>query len=527
MRRYLLMGHFLPIGAYAPIFLYSQNQHRFPAEALVRPVVFVLMLLLLAWGAMSLLVRDCAKAAVFISVQTLFFFSYGYAFDALKQWHGERLLDFLGWHIVLWVFWLLSSAALLFLLLRMRRLPGRAHVFFHCLALVLLSLPILAIARFHLTERTWESTGKVDAFGENWINSLNARVPDELPDIYHIVLDAHTRLDVLRDVYGYDAGDLERFLEEEGFHIADKSYSNYNRTYPSLTSMLNFEYVQTLVPDLRENSIDWNLLNEHKGNPRIVRIFKELGYRYVVLQNGWEKEEGEYADTFIGPQHSLRGIYVNEFDNGVLAMTPIPFVFRRFSPGLMHFSAFDRERIVWSLQYMTKIHIEKGPKFVFAHLMSPHRPILFGPNGETIENFPDLEQLRMSDPEKAAEGVRGQTQYLHTHLRKIVGSLKEHSGGRAIILINSDHGEALAPYDDEINHVWQQNANLLALYLPPEMDRSQLEDEQSLVNTYRIILNAAFGTELPLLEDRIFYSSGNYRFRFRDYTDSLRAQGFF
>ncbi len=520
-RKFLLHSHVWLVGAYIPIFLYSQNLGRFSLSVIFNPLLCIVSCQFVLWLVGALIMRDRGKAAIFMTLQTMVFFGYGFVYDGLRQSSLAQTIEFLGWNNALFLGWLLVSIFVLYRLLPLKETSRGVHFGLHLTALALLAVPFFHISKFYFSERSWSSKGSDDATGQQLIEILGVRPSQGLPDIYQIILDAHTRLDVLREVYGHDAEDFSRYLENEGFHIANKAYSNYSSTHLSLTSMLNFEYLQTLVPDLNENSTDLNVLNDLKGNPRIVRILRELGYRYIALQNGWEREEGEYADTFIGPERSLTGLFLNEFANGILFMTPIPYINRSIRPGASNNMGIERERILWFLEFMKEVHVEKGPKFVFAHVLSPHVPILFGPNGEPIDDFPEFSELRITNPRMAADGVSGQSHFLHTHLKEIIHSLKKNTQGNAIILIHSDHGEALSPYEDGVEHVWQQHASLHALYLPPGMDRSQFSEQLTLVNTFRIILNAGFGAKLPLLEDRIFYSGMKKRFLFQDYTDSL------
>ena len=63
------------------------------------------------------------------------------------------------------------------------------------------------------------------------------------PDIYLIVLDAHGRADVLRDLYGYDESPFLDHLRDKGFYVADRSTSNYCFTELSMGATLNMRYM--------------------------------------------------------------------------------------------------------------------------------------------------------------------------------------------------------------------------------------------------------------------------------------------
>ena len=53
---------------------------------------------------------------------------------------------------------------------------------------------------------------------------------------------------------------------------------------------------------------------------------------------------------------------------------------------------------------------------------------------------------------------------------------------------------------------------LNALYLPADIPRDGLEQTMSSVNTFRAVLSNTFELDLPVLEDRAFYSMGDLDF---------------
>jgi hypothetical protein len=70
------------------------------------------------------------------------------------------------------------------------------------------------------------------------------------PDIYYIILDAYGRADVLQEMFGYDNVPFLQSLESRGFYVAECSQSNYGQTMLSLTSSLNFNYLDSLTSSL-------------------------------------------------------------------------------------------------------------------------------------------------------------------------------------------------------------------------------------------------------------------------------------
>ena len=77
-----------------------------------------------------------------------------------------------------------------------------------------------------------------------------------LPDIYYIVLDMHTRSDVLNQDYGYDETVFIKEMKNMGFFIAECSRSNYGETSESITSTLNLDYLDKIATDFKLTSND-------------------------------------------------------------------------------------------------------------------------------------------------------------------------------------------------------------------------------------------------------------------------------
>jgi hypothetical protein len=90
--------------------------------------------------------------------------------------------------------------------------------------------------------------------------------------------------------------------------------------------------------------------------------------------------------------------------------------------------------------------------------------------------------------------------YTNKKLLQVVDSLKAHHNGKAIILIQSDHGL------NDIAGSWKTDAfrNYGAFYFPNQ-DYRLLYDSMSNVNTFRVLFNTYFGQRLPLLKDTSYY----------------------
>ena len=104
---------------------------------------------------------------------------------------------------------------------------------------------------------------------------------------------------------------------------------------------------------------------------------------------------------------------------------------------------------------------------------------------------------------------------LNIYVLETITKILEKSNGEAIIIIQSDHGPSLGfnYYKIDESDLKSRFANLNAVYMPPNYERSQLDGNISNVNTFRVLLSSIFGVDLPKIKDRAWFAfAGNLEF---------------
>ncbi|GAH75196.1 unnamed protein product, partial [marine sediment metagenome] len=102
---------------------------------------------------------------------------------------------------------------------------------------------------------------------------------------------------------------------------------------------------------------------------------------------------------------------------------------------------------------------------------------------------------------------RNQVIYLNKLLQDTIDGILTKSGGRSIIIIQSDHGPgSLLDWENLNNSSFGERMPILNAYYFPDQDYSKLYPDITPVNSFRIILDQYFGTQLGFIEDKSYFS---------------------
>ena len=96
-----------------------------------------------------------------------------------------------------------------------------------------------------------------------------------------------------------------------------------------------------------------------------------------------------------------------------------------------------REVILCTFEKMSEIKYEK-PVFIFAHVLLPHSPFIFGPNGENIVPGTSLNS-KVWNPRDA---YIDQLVFANKKTQESIEKILQNENGNAIIILQSDTGSA-------------------------------------------------------------------------------------
>jgi len=475
--------------------LYRENMniHGLPFSVIYMPSVVLIAFTALALVLLSLILRNKNKAALLVSWFLILYFAHGhlrsFVADVLSI-HNPLATD-----VSLSVIFLAGVLAVI----RIRR-PLSSYAFI--IAVLLVSVPTFQITLHHLS--LFVTAPEVPDI------QCDHKASGELPDIYYIIFDGYGRQDALKHIYGYDNSQLINYLKMKGFYVAPGSYSNYCQTALSLASSLNMRYIDPVLDGLDCGSRDRSPLSRLIKNNQVQQFLRALGYTSTALHTTYYPTQITSADEYFKPDVSFFAL--DKFTEQLLETTPLPF---------KSMNSAYRQIVLYSINQLLNLPPCPTPRFVFAHLMIPHPPFIFGPNGEPryvgrpIYDLSEKEFARLSgDMLTFASRV----------MVSVVDSILARSARPPIIVIQADHGTPpQVNWEDPEHTDMPGRFCILNAYYLPEGGDEHLDPMITPVNTFRLIFNYYFGAQYERLPDRCYFSGFSHPFVFHDVTERLRG----
>ena len=498
--------HPILFGIYPVLINLAHNVEQVKLIAGIRPLVVLFVGTTVFLIGLGLLLRNRYRAAVICSLFLILFFSYGHAYDFLNQTHAPW--SSLGRHRYLFAAWISLFILGLWWIRRLRNMLQSATPILNVIALISISFPIFIISSFQLRMR--------QAYAQRLetvvtIDSRNPMDQQFLPDIYYIILDAYTRDDVLREIYDYDNTPFLYHLTELGFYVARCSQSNYAQTELSMAASLNMEYLEILDEDFIEGNTNKSGIVPFLKYGEVRRLLEEMGYTVVAFETGFYWIQWEDADIYLSPVRfgsvskgvSWEGISSFEvmvFESSaarILTDTDISRdLLSRIFPDMNYPGKVVRERTELVLDHLKMNRMRKiqSPKFVYAHIIAPHPPYVFGPNGEIAEDDDDF-------------GYIDQVTYISQRILELVEDIIQESETPPVIILQGDHG---------LRHIPAERVAILNAYYLPGGGDQMLYPSITPVNTFRVIFNYYFGAAFGVLEDRSYFSTYEMPFDYEE-----------
>jgi len=480
-----ILSHLHPFffALYPILELRNYNITYVDSAAVVRPILLALVFTSVIWVLFRVFTREWQVSGIFTTLFVIAFFSYGHVFIQIESTTGamirHRYLILIYAAVLLIAGWTIWS-----------RLKNKGALINFLTTMGALLFLFSAFRSVQHDYSVYRSAQEQRRLTESFLQPKDTTAGREKPDIYLILLDAHTSARTLEEEFGYDNSAFTQELESLGFYVAECAQSNYPVTNLSVTSTFhaNYHETPTLYPLYSSLTIE---------------TLRAQGYKVITFQN---RSRGHFSlgeDQRLSRNQMLLGQIdlsggLSEFDFMLIRTSLLRLAidmpqllpwFQVQSPQEIEYYE-HYQQTYFILDELKRLPQTEGPKFVFAHLLVPHSPFIFTPDG----GF-----LWADDPVK---GYVSNVRFIDSQITQVVAEIIASSVNPPVIVLMGDHGATGVP---ELETPQRRMSILNAYYVKDEA-KKDLYPAITPVNTFRVIFNHYFGTAYPLLEDKSYYT---------------------
>ncbi len=323
----------------------------------------------------------------------------------------------------------------------------------------------------------------------------------------------------LKSVVNYDNSAFLAALKERGFYIPDCAFSNYDGTDLTISSVLNYDFLQDLKVSGRKVGQDLAENPNRIIDNKVRAYFKQYGYSFVTGRGYTPANDITNSDIFLNyfidkkgkddlSQNRFSALYLNTTVLRVLTelYRENPTKYSR----LPYWLAFDRqadpalqEATFWYYQNnyifdsLEKMPAKPGSFLVYAHINAPHGPYVYQSDGSF--QYPLGNPL---DPKVEKVLYTHEITYLNKRVLQLVDTLLKDSKTPPIIIIQGDHGIHNFTTGLDIHKI------LSAYYLPGKLISPPYATITP-VNDFRLIIKNYFDPSMPLSPDMLYVKYTN------------------
>ena len=489
--------HPIGVAAFPVVFLFAENVvQQISLQPLWGPLALSVLGGFATFLVCSMLLRDWPRGALLASLLLAGFFSFGHAWNLLSD-----VLPRLRYLVAAYGLVVLAGALLIW---RGGRWVRPLTTFLNAAVILLIAFNAFRIGEFAL------GAGSTIAGGPEPTPAVEVDESAPRRDIYYIVLDRYANAETLRTIYDHDNTPFLEELEQRGFAIAEDAWANYWKTAFSLMASLSMDYLDPAHYDTSEPPTFAPLHRALQGHLAVPVTLKSLGYEYIHLGNYWAP-----TNTNVDADLSLRYEDATEFDDALRSTTALMLLAAPAGDDqddeTAPYADLARGTTFATFEYLEQAADRAGPTFVFAHFLLPHPPYVFDTDG----SLPTLEETEGRSEEE--QYIR-QLEWTNRRILEAIDRLLDAPAGEEpIILLQADEGPWPPEFNDDQrffdwlaaspDHLQQKFGILNAFHLPGvDAVEAGVTDRTSPVNEFRIVMNAYFGADLPLLPDRVLLS---------------------
>ena len=364
---------------YPIISLLAKNIRETEPETFWRPFVLSVIFAATLTLIIQALARNWIRTSLISTFIIVIFFSYGHISMVIENSSFFETSKVSKSFFFILQFFFVIVLTLIGIQKIMRSRIDQNQVFgtLNIISLALLFFPTYQIVAFN-SSQVKHTQGQNLQPATTTITTTNTI--NQQPDIYYIILDAYARNDVMT-LLGYDNLEFIDELENIGFYVASCSRSNYPQTILSMASSLNMGYLWDVLPNQGPDDRNSSPVYESIPNNQVRQILENKQYKTITFYTDSPWLDWEQTDVFYKPEPG--GFFqerISTFEYMFLETTALYplleqdyFLWKKYET--------NYHRIIYTLEQLEKVPDLPGPKFIYVHMLIPHPPNIFLPDG--------------------------------------------------------------------------------------------------------------------------------------------------
>ena len=346
------------------------------------------------------------------------------------------------------------------------------------------------------------------------------------PNIFHIVMDAYSRDDVLQTVYGYDNTPFSGTLKALGFQVFEDAHAPFNQTLLTMASVFFGTYVDQAM--LQHQYRDASQLRQSLGrfldDGAVSAWLRRLGYRISATTPGVALFRFRNVDRWERPLLEETNLFaLTLYDTSLFG-----WIDRQLFDGAVQHWLFRYSRSDLYLNDMIRHVLPLGapedlpaPYLVYRHVLAPHPPFTLDHSGhdvrsEMFSTISDGEYAHRHSPGLREAYIKGYVEKLKFANRELLVGLKrilKEAPRPFVIFLHGDHGGGAYLTQESVKRtcIKERYSTLMAVYASEDGLHHSLvnglRQSPTPVNLYRALYNAMHQASYPMLPDQSQFAS--------------------
>jgi hypothetical protein len=458
------------------VFLYSNNVPILTLQSTIRPLFASLLLAIFLYSLTFLVLQKGFKAANSTFAFLIFFFTYGPVDSLLRKYDLVQVERFTLFPV--FIFLMVYA----FIFIKRGNLKGDKRFnrvsLYMVSGLLLINFVTIVPAEIKKHQANHSSPQSM---------SERTLASDNYPDIYYLLFDEFASFRTIREYWKYqDVDRFKNYLINKGFYVMEDSSGDSPHTLVEMATRLNY---RDYSPDT-----EIPILSEAIANNEVMLLLQELGYTTVVfdgIRSGYGiatkgPVSADFDFTYDAGSSDRTLLAVDSFTQMALDLTIIRALFPYPLANNLDLIS-HRNSIIYTLAKIPNLSEVETPKFVYAHILLPHPPFIFNADGSVVDAINHTNW----------DFYLGHYIYATKKVEQMLDEILANSETEnpPIIILQSDHG----PRNWNSNFPEAMKLDILNAFYLPDLDSSiDLTPLRQPINTFPVLFNAYFQTDLPI-----------------------------